>query len=271
MCAAVAHPHLHIVQLSQGIEIATATELVAPFQPHQHDCYVIGLTTTGVQSFRYRGVQLHALSGQAFAIHPGELHDGRPGTEESYSYRAAYVAPELVADALGGRAFPFVREAVGRNADFVTALRYVFELASGEYDELAIIDGVTALASALAAMSSDQLRSSVPRDRIRAVKIRDDIRENAILGRSMRELEHEHGLDRFSICRLFRRHFGVSPQAYLIQRRISVARSLIAEGHTLADAAIASGFSDQSHMTRQFVKTIGMSPGQWSKLTTRQR
>jgi len=34
----------------------------------------------------------------------------------------------------------------------------------------------------------------------------------------------------------------------------------------LADAALACGFADQSHMTRQFKKTYGVSPGRWSAL-----
>ena len=87
----------------------------------------------------------------------------------------------------------------------------------------------------------------------------------------MAELEQGYSLDRFSICRLFRRHFGVSPQFYLIQRRVALARAMIANGTTLADAALSSGFSDQSHMTRHFVKAVGISPGRWSQLTTKSR
>lgn len=269
MCASVAHPHLDVVTIVPGLEIATASGLVEPFRPHQHDCYVVGLTTNGVQSFLYRGEQRHALAGEAFAIHPGETHDGRPGTKEGYGYRAAYVAPELVATALGGQAFPFSREAVGRNAGLISSLDNLFDLATTQADEFATTDGVVNLADALVNLSSDQRTRRAPRDRQLAMKLRDDLKANVVWGRSMAELERDYGLDRFSICRLFRRHFGVSPQFYLIQRRVALARSMIAKGMTLADAALSSGFSDQSHMTRHFVKTIGISPGRWSKLTTK--
>ncbi|WP_449405942.1 helix-turn-helix domain-containing protein [Massilia phosphatilytica] len=48
---------------------------------------------------------------------------------------------------------------------------------------------------------------------------------------------------------------GLTPHAYLIQRRIEAARALLARGAALADAAAASGFADQSHMTRIFIRT----------------
>jgi AraC-like DNA-binding protein len=46
----------------------------------------------------------------------------------------------------------------------------------------------------------------------------------------------------------------------LVQRRIHLARRLIAQGRSLVESALMSGFADQSHMTRIFVRTYGVSP-----------
>jgi AraC-like DNA-binding protein len=40
---------------------------------------------------------------------------------------------------------------------------------------------------------------------------------------------------------------------------------LIQRGADLALAAAASGFADQSHMTRIFVRQFGFTPGAWRK------
>jgi AraC-like DNA-binding protein len=53
--------------------------------------------------------------------------------------------------------------------------------------------------------------------------------------------------------------------AYLIQRRIDLVRSLIAQGHSLAAAAAAAGFADQSHMTRAFRIKYGLTPGAYAR------
>ena len=49
-------------------------------------------------------------------------------------------------------------------------------------------------------------------------------------------------------------------------RRLDRARALIRHGAPLADAALACGFADQSHMTRQFKRAYGLSPGRFIAL-----
>lgn len=68
-------------------------------------------------------------------------------------------------------------------------------------------------------------------------------------------------MSRYTIARAFRRHFGVSPSRYVLLRRLGHARVLIAGGASLADVACASGFADQSHMSRRFHKAFGLPPG----------
>src|SRR6202165_3344072 len=95
-----------------GVERAEVYISTRGFDPHRHDTYGIGVTTAGVQIFRYRGSQRVCLPGQLHVLHPDETHDGAPGTEDGFGYRILYIAPELVREALGGRALPFVADPV---------------------------------------------------------------------------------------------------------------------------------------------------------------
>jgi len=52
-------------------------------------------------------------------------------------------------------------------------------------------------------------------------------------------------------------------------RRLDLVRSLLMQGQPLVSAALIAGFTDQSHMTRQFSKTYGLSPARWMKLHRR--
>jgi AraC-like DNA-binding protein len=49
-------------------------------------------------------------------------------------------------------------------------------------------------------------------------------------------------------------------------RRLGQARSAMREGASLAAAAIGAGFADQSHMSRHFKRTYGMTPAAWVRL-----
>jgi len=64
-------------------------------------------------------------------------------------------------------------------------------------------------------------------------------------------------------ARVFRRHTAVSPHAYLECIRIRNVQALLDRGHTLASAAAAAGFADQSHLTHRFKRFLGITPGEY--------
>jgi AraC family transcriptional regulator len=69
----------------------------------------------------------------------------------------------------------------------------------------------------------------------------------------------------FHMTRVFKRAMGVAPYQYLLQVRVTQARSLISaggDGRSLAEIATAVGFADQSHLTRHFKRILGITPGQ---------
>lgn len=79
------------------------------------------------------------------------------------------------------------------------------------------------------------------------------------------DLACDAGLSRFQVIRAFTAATGLPPHAYLVQRRIHLARRLIATGLSLAQTAAAAGFADQSHMTRAFRSCHGLTPGAWAR------
>ena len=80
-------------------------------------------------------------------------------------------------------------------------------------------------------------------------------------------LAEELGVSRSVLARQFRTVYGLSVGEYLRQRRVSFVADAL-RGHTsrsLADLALAAGFSDQSHLTRSFKRVYGQPPGAWRR------
>jgi AraC family transcriptional regulator len=74
------------------------------------------------------------------------------------------------------------------------------------------------------------------------------------------------GLSAKHFARAFRQSTGLAPHQWLLQRRIDKAKRLLCDAQVpLADAALACGFADQSHLTRVFTRAVGLSPGQWRR------
>ncbi len=68
-------------------------------------------------------------------------------------------------------------------------------------------------------------------------------------------------LSEFHFARLFKQTTGLSPHQFVIQHRVERAKRLITEGQlSLAQIAIAVGFSDQSQLNRHFKRLVGVTP-----------
>jgi AraC-like DNA-binding protein len=79
------------------------------------------------------------------------------------------------------------------------------------------------------------------------------------------ELAAAAGIGKFRLIRLFRERTGLPPHAMQIAHRIRKARRLLEAGETIADAAFASGFADQSHLHRHFQRGLGITPAAYQR------
>lgn len=75
-----------------------------------------------------------------------------------------------------------------------------------------------------------------------------------------------HGLSPEHVARGFRQVFGTGPQAFgrEVRARAALADALGGKAR-LADIALARGFSDQAHMTREVTALSGRPPGAWRR------
>jgi len=83
---------------------------------------------------------------------------------------------------------------------------------------------------------------------------RDSLRSNA------EELARECGVSAGYLARTFQRATGTGLHNFHVLMAIQRTKALLREGAALAEAAISSGFYDQAHLTREFVRTYGFTP-----------
>lgn len=254
-----------------GIERMEACFEGEAFSPHRHDTYALGVTLSGVQSFRYRGATRASLPGNCIVIHPDEVHDGAAGDNTALRYRMVYLEPALLLPALGqtGIALPFVGDPVVEHPPLARLLVSVLANIGDRLDELETDAFVAMLAPMLAGLSGETAapRKNLPVDRLALV--RDYLADCPAENISSSDLERVSGLDRFALARHFRSLYGTTPHRFLVMRRLERARRGLIAGDPLAAVAADAGFADQAHFTRHFRSAYGITPGRWARLAQR--
>lgn len=74
------------------------------------------------------------------------------------------------------------------------------------------------------------------------------------------------GLSKSTLLRAFTKSKGVTPYCYLENIRIGAAKKLLEQGVAPIEAALQTGFSDQSHFTNYFNRFIGLAPGVYREI-----
>ena len=236
------------------------------FARHSHDQYGVGLMLAGGQTSSSGRGQVEALAGDVITVNPGEVHDGAPLGGAPRAWRMLYLPPSLaaaVAADLGEgapRDYAF-HQPVARQAALAGCFRRLYAAVTGDTTALLREQLLLELLHGLQGDALPDRATTVTAAIARARALIDDA---PALAPSLADLAAVSGLSRFQLVRQFARATGLTPHAYLIQRRIDMARALLARGSTLADAAAASGFADQSHMTRLFIRTYGITPGAYA-------
>jgi AraC-like DNA-binding protein len=235
------------------------------FPRHSHDQFGIGIIRAGAQkSMSGRGM-VEAGPGMIITVNPGEVHDGMPIGEAGRRWSMLYFDPHVVRgffhdlDGRGGD-FEFHDPVLDRRDVAVRFERLFCHLTAGHSaDVLAAEEAVTLLLDVM--LPASRRPSAVVPEIDRARAMIDAAPAAAV---SLDDLADLVGASRFQTIRAFARATGLTPHAYVTQRRVALARKLIAEGRALAEAAAESGFFDQSHMNRHFSRIFGVTPGAYA-------
>ena len=254
-----------------GIERIQAQFRGDAFELHRHDTYALGVTMRGVQTFRYRGEQRYSLPGRVIILHPDELHDGGAATEAGLVYRMLYLEPSVLFQCLEAArvGLPFVDDPVVEDNRLAGLLLAALGELDRELDELFVDDFVSRLTDGLVqhARLPQRPLGSIAWGQVKTA--RDYLEAHVTRGVRSQELERITGLDRFALARHFRAAFATSPHRFLLMRRLQQAKAMIGAGEPIAEVAAATGFADQSHLTRHFKKAFGIAPGAWNTMVHR--
>lgn len=238
------------------------------FANHLHDGYVLWLNSEAGEHFSLQGCSDILPQGSIAIIEPGIIHANRPCSPEKRHLRSFYFSEKFYHDlhgkiSGGERAVPLLQTCVIKDPLLWSACIDLHNLLFGSKDLLQIESAtVTVFAGLLHHRGNRDYQSEFGyKNESRIQTVIDFFHDNISGQFSLNELAELVHCGSYHLIRLFRQQVGMSPHAYLVQLRLEHARMMLERGESIAEAALSSGFSDQSHLTRKFKLRFGVTPG----------
>ncbi len=234
----------------------------------------IGIVVAGTRVVRCRETEYEAEAGSIVAFAPGEAHGGHPVGGAGSAYRG-FLLPTAPGPAREGSLIPpgdhlRFESPVIRDRPLARRLARIHASFDGgvatptpDQELLEAIEALFGTHSRLTPPGKPAAASSTAAVQAARWRIERDFAAPLRLS----ALAAAAGVSTFHLIRLFRAATGLTPHAYLEQVRVHRASELLRQGMGVSLVACLTGFADQSHLTRQFRKLVGVPPGEYRRRT----
>lgn len=254
-----------------NLELLQARYFQQRFAPHVHEGYSIVAIEAGAQCFWHRGADHLAPVGSVVLINPDEMHTGARAHEAGWSYRGCYPQLEHMTAVLGELELghsgtPTFSSSVLQDPVVYRALLGLHHSAQGGASALEQQSAWREAALLLMQRHARVRDADAPGNEPAAVaRARELLDARLDCPPSLEELAAAVNLSPFYFARVFRQATGLPPHAWLKQRRLGRARTLLRLGYLPFNVAFDLGFADQSHLNRQFKQAYGVTPGEYRR------
>ena len=234
---------------------------------HLHREHSIVLVLQGVETTTCRGTTYKAYPGDLLLINAEEVHSSK---SIKAGYRAIKINPKtltrILSEMMGRcREKPYFPELIVNDT---VIFRLLLNLHLKLEQNISPFEKESEFLSTIGLLLARQSKNHPAFRRVRKERhyiklVRDYLKSHHAENVTLAELTSITNLSPFYLLRVFHDEVGLPPHEYQTQVRIAQARKLLRKGVSISQTALETGFFDQSHLSRNFKRIVGVTPGQY--------
>ena len=236
-----------------------------PFPNHFHEYYVIGFVESGERCLSCKNNEYAIQKGNVLLFNPGDNHACVQNDGGTLDYRGFNISKEVMLDlteeVTGKRELPGFSENVIFDEEVICYLHPLHEMVMKGLCDFGKEENLLLLISMLIQRYGQPFENCIPECRGEIEKACRFMEQHFAERIYLDQICRYAGLSKSTLLRAFTKSKGVTPYSYLENIRIGEAKKLLEQGFPPIEAALRTGFSDQSHFTNYFNRFIGLSPG----------
>lgn len=242
------------LDILDGTEILFARNHTVDFPKHTHDTFNIALVINQTFYSRLDSKFLQAPIGTLCITNPDEVHETPCDKNTGNTFITFYIAPDILTRLNRGVSVFFNNKVIYNPILFSSFYSIAQNIENEIYDpETALLHALKQLVANYA-VEIDFKNSSLN-------LFQEFINEESFDKFSLEKTARNFGMDKFKFLRLFKQETGLTPNTFVTLKRIASAKKELLKNENLLDVAVSSGFYDASHLTREFKKYTGVTPG----------
>ncbi len=257
-------PYVELRQVADGRKVC--------YDLHSHTHWSIGAITKGTSTFIYRDDNYQVQEGDLVLMNPDWPHACNPIDNQPWAYLMLYVDTAWLTQLryteglLGQPCWQDIANAVITDEHLYQG--YCTMAATLLDDTRELLDKQTQVVEYLSALihTLDNQELAVDKQTPTALnKLADYLDEHCTQELSLDELCTLSGYSPSHLIRSFKQYFGMTPHAYIVNKRIQYGQRQLKKGTTIIDTALSAGFADQAHFQRTFKRLVAATPNQYRK------
>lgn len=257
-------PHIELRKVADGRKVC--------YDLHSHNHWSLGAIIQGISTFINRDDSYHVRQGDLVLMNPDWPHACNPIENQPWAYLMLYVDTTWLTQLRYTEGL-LQRPRWQDIANAVITDKHLYQgyctmAATLLDDDRELLDKQTQVIEYLSALMHTIGNQKLGLDQQMPTTLKalaNYLDEHFTEELSLDDLCTLSGYSPSHLIRRFKQYFGMTPHAYIINKRIQYGQQQLKKGISIIDTALDAGFADQAHFQRTFKRLVAATPNQYRK------